>query len=159
MNYIITPNTTTKLNETSGTIQNISQSNKIEISNSADFTHNIILYPYETRAFNIQLYARLFDNNDLPVEIRVVPFTVGGGVTSGSSTETKVATDDEFNELLDEIFGTDTSVTSSDTISGDGGTVDINGTTYNVISDADFNSLLDDLGIQQMIQLQMMNFA
>ena len=71
MIYTILPNTTTKLNETSGTIQNISQSNKIEISNSADFSHNIILYPYETRAFNIQLYARLFDNNDLPLKFEL----------------------------------------------------------------------------------------
>lgn len=147
MKYIIMPNTTIKINETSGTIQNVSQINKIEISDGAAFTHNVILFPYETRAFNVQLYARLFDNNDLPVEIRVVPFTVGGGVTSGTSTAVKVATDDEFNDMLDEIFATDTSVTSSDSISGSGGTVDINGTTYHVISDDDFNSMLDDIGL------------
>ena len=146
MIYTIFPNTTTKINEISGTIQNTSQINKIEISNSADFTHNVILYPYETRAFNIQLYARLFDNNDLPVEIRVVPFNLGGSI-SNISTETsitRIATDEEFISMLDDIFGGGSTITEDP---DSGGTVNINGQIYNVISDSDFNSMLDDLGL------------
>lgn len=149
MTYNITPNTTIKIIETSGTIQNISQINKVELSNSSNFTHSIILYPYETRAFKTQLYVRLFDNSDLPVEIRVAPFNIVGGLTSGTSSSTHISSDSAFEEMLDEIFGSDTSTSSSqvDSVSGDGGTVDIDGEIFNVISDDDFNSMLDDIGI------------
>ena len=78
-------------------------SNKVELSDTTEFTNNIILYPLQKYTFKNQLYARLFDNNNLPVELRVIPVQFdSGGETSGDDSG-GVATDDEFNEMLDDI--------------------------------------------------------
>ena len=111
MKYSIKPNVVTKINETSGTIQNADTINKVELSNSSDFTHSILLYPHQKISFAVQLYARLLDNTDLPVELRVVPFTVDGGGSGGSSGGTvnlddgehTVISDSDFNSMLDDL--------------------------------------------------------
>ena len=105
MQYLITPNEVTAINETSGTIQNIDQINKVELSESAEFTNNIILYPSQAYNFQNQLYVRLFDSGDLPVELRVIPIQLdsGGGSSGGGDTDSGIATDDEFNKMLDDI--------------------------------------------------------
>lgn len=170
MNYLIRPNQTTKINEKTGTIQNTDQIGKIELSNSENFTHTILIYPYQKMAFNkIQLYARLFDNKDFPIELRVIPVIFDGGTISGGETEEglKVITDEDFENMVNDVFNgntvndpdTDENFASSiDNIlagntdpspstSSEGGTVNIDGNEYNVASDADFNSMLDDLGL------------
>lgn len=118
MIYSVQPNQVTKINETSGTIQNTDQIGKIELSNNENFTHSILLYPYQKISFNVQLYARLFNNNDFPVELRTVPFAAvdGGGSVGGSG-------------------------------SLEGSTVIIDGEEHHVITSDDFNSMLDDLGL------------
>ena len=105
MTYKIIPFATTKISETSGTIQNTDQINKVELSDSEQFTNNIILYPLQKYTFQNQIYARLFDNDNLPVELRVIPILLdsGGGGSSGGSTDGSIATDEEFNEMLDDI--------------------------------------------------------
>lgn len=145
MIYKIIADTVTKISETSGTIQNISQADKVELSDSNTFTNSFILYPLQTYTFTKQIYAKLFDSGGLPVELRVVNFV--GGISSSSSTSTVpsgVATDEQFNSMLDEILS---GKASEDTISGEGGTVNINGEIHHVVSNNDFNSMLDDLGI------------
>lgn len=109
MKYSIKPNVVTKINETSGTIQNVDAINKVELSNSSDFTHGILLYPHQKISFAVQLYARLLDNADLPVELRIVPFTVDGGAGSSGGTvnlddgEHNVISDNDFNSMLDDL--------------------------------------------------------
>ena len=135
MTYLIKPNETVAISETSGTIQNTDQINKIELSDSTEFTNNIILYPLQKFTFQNQLYARLFDNDNLPVELRVIPlqFDSGGG-TSGDGDYT-IATNTEFDEMLDEVLPT---VTSGETSGDDSG---------EVATDDEFNEMLDDIGL------------
>ncbi len=75
MVYLIRPNTVIVINETSGTIQNADQANIVELSDNANFTSSIALYPYQIVNFSNQLYARLYGNAPF-VEIRVVPFKI-----------------------------------------------------------------------------------
>ena len=105
MIYQIKPNEVIKISETSGTIQNTDQINKVEISENETFANNIILYPLQKVTFQNQIYARLFDNNDLPVELRVIPISLnaGGGGGNSSTDNADIATDDEFDEMLDEL--------------------------------------------------------
>lgn len=142
MTYIISQDAITKISETSGTIQNTSQIEKVELSEREDFQNSIILYPMQSYTYSKQIYAKLFDSGGLSAELRVVNFIAGGG--SSSTVPSDIATDDEFNSMLDEILNGNA---SEDTISGAGGTATVNGTVHNVISDNDFNSMLDDLGI------------
>ena len=136
----------TKINESSGVIQNTDAINKVELSSNQDFTDSFILYPLQTYTFTKQIYARLFDSGGLPVELRIADFiSIGGGNNSTSTTPSDVATDAEFNAMLDEVLNGNNSGSSS-SISGAGGTATINGVVHNVISDNDFNSILDDLG-------------
>ena len=141
MIYEIVPNEITKISETSGTIQNVSQINKVELSADTSFASNIILYPLQQISFDRQLYARLFDNKDLSVELRVVGFQVGagtGGGTSSTDIPGNVASNSEFNEMIDEIFPPakgEEILSDNDSITGD------------IASDDEFNSMLDDLGL------------
>ena len=169
MKYMIKPGEVTKFSETKGTVQNVDPVAWVELSNTADFTHSVILHCHRHVKFGIQLYARLFDKNGLPAELRVVPFFLdtGGSSDSGeSTTDNPVATDAEFDNMIDDVFngtavddgsspefadnidnlldGTDDGSTIQ---SGDGGTVNINGRTYRVASDASFNAMLDDVGL------------
>ena len=108
MIYLLKSDKVTKISETSGTIQNTDQINKVEISETETFENNIILYPLQKVTFQNQIYARLFDNKDLPVEIRVIPVQLNSGGGGNSSTVgNDIATDDEFDEMLNDVgFGT-----------------------------------------------------
>lgn len=146
MTYTIAPNTITKINETSGVIQNTNQIEKIELSSNADFTDSFILYPLQTFTFTRQIYAKLFDSGGLPAELRVSNFiSISGGNSSSSTTPSGIATDAEFETMLDEVLSGNNSDTA--TTPSNGGTVTINGEVHNVISDKDFNSMLDDVGL------------
>ena len=85
MHYLITTNNIISISETSGTIQNTDQINKVEISDNTDFANSIILYPLNCYNFNKKIYVRLFADNNLPVEVRVVNFISGNGSAAGST--------------------------------------------------------------------------
>ena len=144
MRYLITPNEVTAINETSGTIQNIDQINKVELSESTEFTNNIILYPSQAYNFQNQLYARLFDSGDLPVELRVIPIQLdsGGGSSGGGAGDYTIASDTEFANMLDEILPTIEGGSSGgdDSQSGDD-------TDSGIATDDEFNKMLDDIGL------------
>ena len=122
MNYLIGANEVVKISETSGTIQNADQINKVELSDTENFTNNIILYPLQKLTFQNQLYARLFDNADLPVELRVIPIQLdsGGGSSGGGSGDYAIATDAEFKDMLDEVLPTVTSGEDTDPADDEG---------------------------------------
>lgn len=142
MVYQIKINEILKITETSGTIQNTSQINKVELSDTENFTDNIILYPLQKLTFQNQLYARLFDNTDLPVELRVIPIQLGGGGSSGGGgslpTGETIATNAEFKEMLDEVLpmGDDkpTPEPTPPAINGE------------IATDAEFDEMLNDIG-------------
>lgn len=171
MQYIVKPDEIVKFKETSGTLQNVDFINCVELSNTADFTHSVLLHPHRHVTFGIQLYARLYDNSGLPVELRVLPIILNGSTISsgdGDTEDSKIATDAEFESMIDEVFsGKTVDDPDSDqnfgnsinnifagieddtpsTVSGSGGTTEIDGKTYNVASNDAFNSMLDDIGI------------
>lgn len=170
MKYIVKPDEIVKFKETSGTLQNVDYINCVELSNTADFENCVLLHPHRHVTFGIQLYARLYDNSDLPVELRVLPVILNGNtVTSGDDDEdSRIATDAEFENMIDDVFSgnaindPDTDETFANSIddifagnedetpstsAGDGGTVEVGGKTYNVASDDDFNSMLDNIGL------------
>ena len=144
MNYLIKTNEVVQIAETSGTIQNIDQINKVELSESAEFTNNIILYPLQKCTFQTQLYARLFDSGNLPVELRVIPIQLdsGGGTSGGGSGDYTIATDAEFTDMLDEVLPTIEGGSSGgdDSPSGDN-------TDSGIATDDEFNEMLDDIGL------------
>ena len=140
MNYLIKTNEVVKISETSGTIQNADQINKVELSDTENFTNNIILYPLQKLTFQNQLYARLFDNADLPVELRVISIQLdsGGGSSGGGSGDYAIATDAEFKDMLDEVLPT-----GDDTPTPTPAPTPING---EIATDAEFDEMLNDIG-------------
>ena len=144
MTYLIKTNEVVKISETSGTIQNADQINKVELSDTENFTNNIILYPLQKLTFQNQLYARLFDNADLPVELRVISIQLdsGGGSSGGGSGDYAIATDAEFEDMLDEVLPTIEGGSSGgdDSPSGDN-------TDSGIATDDEFNEMLDDIGL------------
>ena len=139
MNYLIKQGEVVQITETSGTIQNADQINKVELSESAEFTNNIILYPLQKYTFQDQIYARLFDSGNLPVELRVIPiqFDPGGG-SSGGSGDYTIATDAEFADMLDEVLPT-----GDDKPTPTPEPTPING---EIATDAEFDEMLNDIG-------------
>lgn len=82
MRYIVSGEFT-KIDETSGTIQNTSKINVVEVSDTNEKGSGIMLYPLDRFTFSKSLYARCVDGGG--AEVRVVPFEVdaqGGGVSS-----------------------------------------------------------------------------
>lgn len=112
MRYIVSGEFT-KITGTSGTIQNTSKINVVEISDTNEKDSGIMLYPLEKFTFSKSLYARCVDGAG--AEVRVVPFIVdgggiiitGGGGSSGSQTvpEDQIATDEDIDSLIDDVFG------------------------------------------------------
>lgn len=168
MKYIVKPDKIVKFNETSGTLQNVDSINCVELSNTADFENSVLLHPHRHVTFGIQLYARLYDNSDLPVELRILPVILNGSTVTSGEADSKIATNAEFESMIDDVFSgktindPDTDKTFANSVddifagnddpspytgSGDGGTVEVDGKTYAVASDDSFNSMLDDLGL------------
>ena len=136
MQYFITDTSIIQITETSGTIQNISNST-VEISNSADFTDSFLLYPLNKISFNERLYLRAYEEVAQVIQINVARFIV-----SGSTTSTNTA-----DEMLDSIFGgavSDESVTSD--ADADSYFDDIfSGNSSSNVDDEDFNSYMDSI--------------
>ena len=104
MIYNITQNFQ-RLGITSGTVQNTHASYTIELSDNATADSGIILYPRQKFSFSgTTLYARCKGAGG--AELRAVSFFAGDGGGSGSVIDdSNVATDDELNNLMDDIFG------------------------------------------------------
>ena len=93
----------TKLAETAGTIQNVSNIFSVEVSDTAEPNSGFLLFPLnKISVASTQLYVRCVDGT---AEVRVVPF-VDNSVTSsgGTSSAGNVATDEQIDDLLDDIF-------------------------------------------------------
>ena len=111
MKYLLTKDFT-RLEETSGTIQNASKIRTIEVSDDGTEGNGILLYPQQKHSFRDSVvYARGVDG---AAEIRVVPFEldarggdegVEGFIIAGESYY--VASNVEVSDLLDDIFGTE----------------------------------------------------
>ena len=111
----------TKLNETSGTIQNTSRVYDIEVSDKATPDSGIILFGLNQLSFNQTVYVRCIGGS---AEIRVVPFTTdttSGGASSSTPADETFADDNDVENLYDDIFnqggtssGGDSAVTDPD---------------------------------------------
>ena len=106
MRYVVTDQFT-KLSETAGTIQNVGNVYPVEVSDKAEPDSGILLYPLNKISFSDKtLYIRCTEAGG-QAEIHVVPFTVdsGGGTSSGgTSAPTNIATDEQIDDLLDDLF-------------------------------------------------------
>lgn len=99
MNYQITSEFT-KLNESSGTIQNISYVHTLEISNSNSKNSGFLLFPLNKVSFNGAVYVRCTDEGGR-ADIRVVNFIAdsSGGASSATNTPTPM-TEEELNDIF-----------------------------------------------------------
>lgn len=145
MKYVITDTSVIWLNESSGVIQNISATEQIELSDSADFTDSVILYPLNQCQFSTRLYIRGVGKLEQPIEILVAPFAQGS--SSGGGTQSvddgSVATDNEADEYFDSIFGGDSGNSNS---SGNTQTVDDDAVATDDEADEYFDSIFGGLG-------------
>lgn len=99
MNYIVTTKTFTRISETSGTIQNTSRINAVEISNQAVKNTGVLLSPQEMFSFSdTTLYARCVEGGG--AEIRVVPFLINFGVTQGGSSSEELPVDTQAANII-----------------------------------------------------------
>lgn len=115
MKYLVSKKNFTRINETSGTIQNASQINTVEISDRAELNSGVLLYPLNRCSFSdVTLYARCVDGGGW-AEIRVVPFTLNLGVASGgTSSTTMLSPDDATNAIINDAFNDNDIVTDPD---------------------------------------------
>ena len=109
----------------SGTIQNVSRV-EIEITNTAKAYTGMRLYPQEAKSFSeMPKYAHALGGVG-PGILQVVSFmeTVPDG--DGEISPDQIATDEEFNEMMDDVFGPETaeSGAAEGSASGDGADLD-----------------------------------
>ena len=98
MKYIATRKTFTRINETSGTLQNTSKISDVEVSNEAVENTGIILAPQDKFSFSdATLYVRCVGGGG--AEIRVVPFMLDFGISQGG-TSTATDTDAEVDDKI-----------------------------------------------------------
>ena len=106
MRYVVSGDFT-KISETAGTIQNVGNVYPVEVSDKAEPDSGILLYPLNKISFSDKtLYMRCTEVGG-QAEIHVVPFTVdsvGGTSSGGISTVGNVATDEQIDDLLDDLF-------------------------------------------------------
>ena len=85
MTYFITNTNVVKINETSGVIQNFSNS-KIDVSNNENFNDWLILAPLNKFSFNTQIYIRAHDKITQLIDVNVVPFVIDGSTPTSQSS-------------------------------------------------------------------------
>lgn len=103
--YIIPQGEFIALAETSGTIQNDSNV-VLELSENQEANTGIRLYPHETKSFSaIPQYVRAVGSIG-PGVAHVVGFmeTIPDGGDGDGVTGDRVATDEEVNNMLDEVY-------------------------------------------------------
>ena len=110
----------------SGTIQNVSRV-EIEITNTAKAYTGMRLYPQEAKSFSeMPKYAHALGGVG-PGILQVVSFmeTVPDG-DGGKVDPDQIATDEEFNEMMDDVFGPETTNAGAaeGNASGDGADLD-----------------------------------
>ena len=112
MVYKISADSFTKINERSGTLQNIDSGYSIEMSDNENFDNGILVYPHQKHTFhNIDIYLRCTQDK-ATAEVRVVPFEIDIGGASSSAviysdtTVAKygVASPSEVDSMLDNFF-------------------------------------------------------
>ena len=126
MKYLITDTSIIRLSESAGVIQNLGN-DKIELSDSQNFTDSIVLPMLNKFSFDRQLYIRAATSKvDNFIEVNVVPFAIDGGSGGSSSSsepqtvdEGDVATDDDADNLLDDIFGDSSELDDNSTLTAD----------------------------------------
>lgn len=124
--YIVPQGEFIDIAETSGTIQNDSAV-VVEITNKKEANTGIRLYPQESKSFDpMPKYARAIGGKG-PGVLHVVDFmeTVPDG-DSGEVDPDQIATDEEFNEMMDDVFGPETTNAGAaeGNASGDGADLD-----------------------------------
>ena len=113
MKYLITDTGIIRISEVSGVIQNTSQSDSVELSDSENFTNVFILYPLNIIKFTKQLYIRGYGKIEQPIELNVADFVDSA---SGGNTDTETTTDDSVENYLDDVLnGADTGYNNTDT--------------------------------------------
>ena len=94
----------TKITETAGTIQNVSNIYPVEVSDKAEADSGIFLYPLNKFSFSDKtLFVRCVDING-HAEIRVTEFPVDSGSVSTGGSSANVATDEQVDDILDDLF-------------------------------------------------------
>ena len=94
----------TKISETAGTIQNVSNIYPVEVSDKAEADSGIFLYPLNKFSFSDKtLFVRCVDING-HAEIRVTEFPVDSGSVSTGGSSANVATDEQVDDILDDLF-------------------------------------------------------
>ena len=103
MRYLLTKDFI-KISETSGTIQNVSDRNIVEVSNQAVAGSGLLLFPKKFFSFSYSdLFVRCVAGGG-GAEIRVVPFatnTAGGNQSIGEYSE---ESDDAFIDDMTHLF-------------------------------------------------------
>lgn len=92
---------------TTGTVQNTSRINTVEVSNTTVKGSGVLLPPLKKASFTDQtLYARCFDGAG--AEIIVLPLAIGsGGGGGGDIPSSSMASDEQIISILDDLFGED----------------------------------------------------
>lgn len=124
--YIVPQGEFIEIVEKSGTIQNVSHV-EIEITNTEKAYTGMRLYPQEAKSFSeMPKYAHALGGVG-PGILQVVSFmeTVPDG-DSGEVDPDQIATDEEFDEMLDDVFGpkTTNAGAAEGNASGDGADLD-----------------------------------
>lgn len=102
-------NNFTRINSSGGTIQNLSSSKVIEVSNSNTLGSGVLIKPFESISFSGNVYVRCPAGG--LAEVRVVPFNAAAsssssGDSSGDSTYDPI--DDIWNDTTGDSTGDST---------------------------------------------------
>lgn len=140
MEYIISDTSIIRINETSGVIQNNSNS-KIELSNKESFSEKYLLKPNNEVSFNGSVYARAYRKVSGVIKFNVVSFIAWSGGSGGGTDEP----DDNVPDYLDDLLsGGDDGYDNADTTDYINDMFNGNGDNYdNPDTNEYFNNLLN----------------
>ncbi len=106
-----------------GTVENLNRTATAEISDTSDETGGLTLRPGEKLFFNKVIYARAA----YPGAKLAVISSSGGGGSGGEVPEDEIATDQEVEDMLDDVFPVDETAEAGageDSVEGDGPSLD-----------------------------------
>ena len=106
-----------------GTVENLNRTATAEISDTADDTPGLTLGPGEKLFFNKVIYAR----SSYPGARLAVISSSGSGGAGGDVPEEDIATDQEVEDMLDDVFPVDETAEAGageDSVEGDGPSLD-----------------------------------
>lgn len=99
-------NNFTRINSSGGTIQNLSSSKVIEVSNSNTLGSGVLIKPFESISFSGNIYVRCPAGG--LAEVRVVPFNAASSSSSSSSDNYDDTTQDIWNDTTGDSTGDST---------------------------------------------------